>query len=97
MKNKTTVVAAKAGNNRTERSRPQIDDTIIIHNHQQAAIHHGAAAKHHLQAVKHYEAGLIDKAAHSAVLAHGHHLIAGEFLNDNAKYHAQLLKQTNYQ
>ncbi len=68
-----------------------------IENHQQAAAHHTEAAKHHLDAVRHYEAGNREKAAHSAMLAFGHHRIAGEFISDDAKYHAHLQKQTNYQ
>jgi len=67
-----------------------------IENHKQAAAHHMEAAKHHLDAVKHYETGNHEKAAHSTVLAYGHHAIAGEFLNDDAKHHAQALKRTNY-
>lgn len=65
-------------------------------NHQQAAAHHTEAAKHHLDAAKWYEAGNLEKASHSAMLAYGHHAIAGEFMSDDAKHHAQMLKQTNY-
>jgi len=68
-----------------------------IENHKQAAAHHIEAAKHHHDAVTHYEAGNREKAAHSAMLAFGHHRIAGEFISDDAKYHAHLQKQTNYQ
>jgi len=68
-----------------------------IANHKQAAAHHIEAAKHHMDAAKHYESGNNEKAAHSTVLAYGHHAIAGEFLSDDAKHHAQTLKQTNYQ
>jgi hypothetical protein len=71
-------------------------DKKTIENHRKAAAHHMEAAKYHLEAVKYYEAGLSEKAAHSALLAHGHHAIAGEFLTDDAKHHAQTLKQTNY-
>ena len=67
-----------------------------IENHQQAAAHHTEAAKHNLDAAKHYESGDHEKAAHSSLLAHGHHAIAGQFLNDDAKHHAQSLKETNY-
>jgi hypothetical protein len=67
-----------------------------IENHQQAAAHHTEAAKHHLEAAKSYGEGNIEKAAHSAMLAWGHHAIAGEFINDDAKHHAQMLKRTNY-
>jgi len=69
-------------------------DRITIENHKQAAAHHTEAAKHHIEAAKHYEAGNHEKAAYSTVLAHGHHAIAGEFLSDDAKHHAQTLKQT---
>jgi hypothetical protein len=71
-------------------------DKKIIENHKKAATHHMEAAKLHLEAAKHYEAGNSEKAAHFALLAHGHHAIAGDFLTDNAKHHAQQLKQTNY-
>ncbi len=67
-----------------------------IENHKKAAAHHIEAAKHHMEAAKHYEAGNKEKAAHSTVLAFGHHAIAGEFLSDDAKHHAQTLKETNY-
>jgi hypothetical protein len=67
-----------------------------IENHQQAAAHHTKAARHHLDAAKFYAEGAAEKAAHSAMLAWGHHAIAGEFINDDAKHHAQMLKRTNY-
>ena len=67
-----------------------------IENHKQAAAHHLEAAKHHLDAAKHHEAGNYEKAAHSTVLAYGHHAIAGDFLSDDAKHHAQTLKETDY-
>lgn len=68
-----------------------------IENHKNAAAHHLEAAKHHQDAIKHYETGNHEKAARSAMIAFGHHSIAGEFISDDAKYHAHLLKQTNYQ
>ena len=64
--------------------------------HKQAAAHHIEAAKHHLEAAKNHEEGEHEKAAHNTVLAHGHSAIAGEFLSDDAKHHAQTLKQTRY-
>ena len=67
-----------------------------IENHRHAAAHHQEAAHHHLEAAKHHEAGNHEKAHESAHLAYGHSLIAGDFLNDDAKHHAQTLKQTNY-
>ena len=67
-----------------------------IENHKEAAAHHIEAAKHHMDAVKHFEAGNSEKAAHSILLAHGHHAIAGEFISDDAKHHAQKLKKTNH-
>ena len=67
-----------------------------IENHKHAAAHHMAAAKHHMDAAKYYEAGNKEKAALSTVLAYGHNAIAGEFVNDDAKNHAQVLKRTNY-
>jgi len=68
-----------------------------IDNHQQAAAHHTEAARHHLEAAKFYAEGNVEKAAHNAMLAWGYHAIAGEFINDDAKHHAQMLKRTNYQ
>ncbi len=67
-----------------------------IENHRQAASHHQEAAQHHLEAAKYHEAGDHGKAHESAHLAYGHLVIAGEFLSDDAKHHAQSLKQTNY-
>jgi hypothetical protein len=80
--------------------QPQLsasDREKTIANHQQAAAHHTEAARHHLEAAKAYADGDLQKAAHSAMLAWGHHAIAGEFINDDAKHHAQMLKRTNYQ
>ncbi len=71
-------------------------DKQTIENHKQAAAHHLEAAKHHMEAARNHEAGNHKKAAHSTVLAFGHHAIAGDFLSDDAKHHAQTLKQTNY-
>ncbi len=85
-KNKESVKPASA--NKTDKK--------TIENHKKAAAHHMEAAKYHLEAAKHYEAGNSEKAAHFALLAHGHLAIAGDFLTDNAKHHAQELKQTNY-
>jgi hypothetical protein len=75
---------------------PKADYKKTIDNHQQAAAHHTEAAKHHLEAAQAYAEGNPEKAAHSAMLAWGHHAIAGEFINDDAKHHAQMLKRTNY-
>ena len=71
-------------------------DQQTIDNHRQAAASHIEAAKHHMDAAKHYETGNHKKAAFSTILAMGHHAIAGEFLSDDAKHHAQVLKQTKY-
>ena len=68
-----------------------------IENHKQAAANHIEAAKHHLEAAKNHEAGDHGKAAHNTVLAYGHSAIAGGFLKDDAKHHAQALKETKYQ
>ena len=73
-----------------------VDYQKTIDNHRQASAHHTEAAKHHLDAAKFYAEGNSEKAAHSAMLAWGHHAIAGEFINDDAKHHAQMLKRTNY-
>jgi len=81
------------------KSQPAISEADLkktIENHQQASAHHTEAAKHHLDAAKFYADGKPGKAAHSAMLAWGHHAIAGEFINDDAKHHAQMLKRTNY-
>jgi hypothetical protein len=64
--------------------------------HRQAAEHHKEAAMHHLEAAKHYDAGNHEKGAYNALLAHGHFLIAGQFISDDAKHHAQQLRQTNF-
>jgi len=78
--------------------KPEIDKQVkaTIDNHKMAAAHHIEASQHLLEAVKYYEAGNSEKAAHHALLAHGHHAIAGDFLTDEAKHHAQTLKRTNY-
>ena len=78
--------------------KPEIDKSFkkTIENHKMAAAHHIEASNHLLEAVKYYEAGNSEKAAHHALLAHGHHAIAGDFLTDEAKHHAQTLKRTNY-
>jgi len=67
-----------------------------IEDHKQAAANHAEAARHHLDAAKHLEDGLHVEAAKSAELAAKHHAIAGGFINDDAKHHAQTLKQTNH-
>ena len=72
------------------------DNKKTIENHLQASAHHTEAAKHHLHAAAFYAESNLEKAAHSAMLALGHHAIAGEFISDDAKHHAQMLKQTNY-
>jgi hypothetical protein len=97
MKNKKTENLAKNDGIANQDSLTKSDYKTTIENHKNAAAHHAEAAKHHLQAAKYYEEGNREKAAHSSMLAYGHHAIAGEFLNDDAKHHAQTLKQTNYQ
>jgi hypothetical protein len=79
------------------------EDSIVIasnakniDSHKQAAAHHIEAAKHHLEAAKNHENGDHEKAAHNTVLAYGHAAIAGDFLSDDAKHHAQELKQIKY-
>jgi hypothetical protein len=83
---KDTVTAVTA--------KKQVKKTVD--NHRQAAAHHTEAANHHLDAARHYEAGNDKKAAQSTLLAHGHHALAGDFLNDNARHHAQVAKETNH-
>ena len=48
-----------------------------IDNYKKAASHQLEASNFMLEAVRHYEAGNLEKAAHNALLAHGHHAIAG--------------------
>jgi hypothetical protein len=91
---KETAPSATGANNQPADGAPDYKKTID--NHQQAAAHHAEAAKHHLEAAKAYAEGSPEKAAHSAMLAWGHHAIAGEFISDDAKHHAQMLKRTNY-
>src|SRR4051812_43153414 len=76
---------------------PQEAAKTPFENHKEAAFHNQEAAKYHLEAARHYEAGDHNKAAYNALLAHGHHVIAGQFITDAAKHHAQSLKQINYQ
>ncbi len=65
--------------------------------HKLAAFHNTEAARYHIEAARHYEEGNDEKAAYNALLAHGHNSIAGQFINDDAKHHAQLLKHTVFQ
>jgi hypothetical protein len=67
-----------------------------IDNYKKAAAHQLEASNFMLEAVRHYEAGNLEKAAHNALLAHGHHAIAGSFLTDEAKHHAQAQKRSNF-
>lgn len=96
MKNKKSNKPAINVNNINGQSPNQFEYKTTIENQRHAALHNGEAAKHHLQAAKYYEQGNREMAAHSSMIALGHHAIAGEFLNDDAKHHAQLLKETNY-
>jgi hypothetical protein len=86
------IQTTKNTNNMSQKA----DYKTTINNHQQAAAHHTEAAKHHLEAAKAYAEGNPEKAAHNAMLAWGHHAIAGEFITDDAKHHAQMLKRTIY-
>jgi len=92
---KDTVPSPTTGRKPAARSKAPNYKTTID-NHRKASAHHAEAAKHHLDAAKFYAEGNSEKAAHSAMLAWGHHAIAGEFINDDAKHHAQNLKRTNY-
>jgi hypothetical protein len=83
------------GRTKNNASRDANDENI--ENHKQAAAHHIEAAKHHFEAARYHEAGDHEKAAHNTILAYGHSAIAGNFLNDDAKHHAQALKETKYQ
>jgi len=75
---------------------PRKVNKVTIENHMQAAAHHNEAAKYHLEAARHYEGGNSERAAYFAMLAHGHHTLAGQFINDDAKHHVQELKITNF-
>ena len=68
-----------------------------IDDHRQAAAHHIEAARHHIEAAENHEKEDHDKAAHHTVVALGHSEIAGRFVSDNAKRHAQALKETKHQ
>ena len=96
MKIKKNEAAKEAKKSEAKPVAVKKTDKKTIENHKQAAAHHMEAAKHHLEAAQHYQDGNYEKAAHSTVLAYGHHAIAGEFLSDDAKHHAQTLKETNY-
>jgi hypothetical protein len=93
---KETVLPTPAAAGDSQKVQNASGHEKTIENHQQAAAHHMEAAKHNLDAAKAYAEGNLEKAAHSAMLAWGHHNIAGEFISDDAKHHAQQLKRTNY-
>ncbi len=65
-----------------------LDSSKEIENHKKAAAHHEEAAKNHLQAVKYHEAGDVEKATKSTVIANGHHQLAGEANREVLKNHA---------
>ena len=67
-------------------SSPENQKTI--QNHKTAAKHHEEAAKHHHEAADHHEAGNDEKAAESTVKANGHHLLATDAQQEDAKLHA---------
>jgi hypothetical protein len=94
--NQKKETSSSAADANSQAADSAADYQKTIENHQQAAAHHTEAAKHHLEAAKAYAEGNSEKAAHSAMLAWGNHAIAGEFINDDAKHHAQMLKRTNY-
>ena len=96
MKNKNDTAKPRVTGIAAALTENKAADQKAIDNHLQAAEHHAAAAKHHNDAAAFYKAGNTEKAAHSAMLAYGHHTIAGEFISDDAKHHAQVLNQTNY-
>ncbi len=66
----------------------KVENQKGIENHKKTATHLEAAAKSHLEAAKHYEAGNHDKAAISALKAHGHSNLAKELQKEEAKRHA---------
>jgi hypothetical protein len=95
MNNKKNVTPQPPATSESPAAPNAVDYKKTIDNHTQAAFHHTEAARHHLDAAKAYSEENPEKAAHSAMLARGHHAIAGEFINDDAKHHAQMLKRTN--
>lgn len=64
------------------------DNQKIIDGHKKAAEHLTNASKSHLEAAKHHENGDHEKAAHSTIQAHGHHIMAREVQKEDAKHHA---------
>jgi len=96
MINKEAVKAAGKKVSSSKADPHKAGNKKIIKAHQQAAAHYMEAARQHLAAAKHYEDGNAEKAVHSTVMAYGHDAIAGGFVSDAAKHHAQELKQTNY-
>ena len=97
MKTKQTVKQKTVKVNAQQDKANDAANSKNIEGHKQAAAHHLEAAKYHLEAAKNHEAGDHKKAAHNTLLAYGHGAIAGDFLSDDAKHHAQSLKETNYQ
>lgn len=67
-----------------------------MEHHRLAAAHHTKAARHHWEAAADYDAGDQEKADVHSILAYECSAKAAGFLSDDAKYHAQLLKQTNH-
>ena len=70
------------------KSVPAAENHKGIENHKKAAAHLQEAAKHHLDAAKHHEAGEHEKAAHSTIVAQGHHRIASEAQKEDVLQHA---------
>ena len=62
----------------------------ISEHHQNAASHLRMAADHSDKASELYSHGMVEQAAHYALLAHAHLEHAGQFMSDAAKVHAEL-------
>jgi hypothetical protein len=66
-----------------------------VENHKKAAAHHEAAAKHHHEAARHHEEGNHEKAYQSTLMAHGHHIMAGERQREDLRHHTLKQEITN--
>jgi len=93
---KKEVHVPKNPGSKNQPSPISVNNKKTMDNHLQASAHLKEAAEHHLDAARFYAEGNLEKAEKSAKLAWGQHAIAGEFKNDDAKHHAQMLKRTNY-
>jgi hypothetical protein len=96
MKNSNKQSSSKVRNLSNPSSIAKSPMLHSVENHREAAAHNLEAASHHMEAARQFEAGNAKKAAQSAMLANGYHAIAGQFMTDDAKHHAQTLQQSNH-